>query len=59
MGSSDEAFCSAKLDTCHVPKALADVQFCEWINTSCGKASCGLSNQDPADPLVCAPPPTP
>ena len=41
---SDEAFCSAKLDTCQVPAQPADVQFCEWINTEAGKVACGLAN---------------
>ena len=56
MGSDDEAFCAMKLDSCTAPSQPAGVRFCEWVNTGCGKASCGLSNQDPADPLVCAPP---
>jgi len=54
VGGDAEAFCSAKLDSCAVPSA--DVRFCEWITTGCGKASCGLSREDPADPLVCAAP---
>ncbi len=54
--SADDARCTAALNTCNAP---AGAQFCEWVNTSCGKASCGLSNQDPADPLVCAPAATP
>ncbi len=54
--SADEAFCATKLDSCNVPAGSGtDVKFCEWVNTSCGKASCGLSNESPADPLVCAP----
>jgi hypothetical protein len=46
-----KALCAARLDTCHEPAQPANVQFCEWINTTCGKASCGLSTDDPA--LVC------
>lgn len=42
--ASDEAFCSAKLDTCHAPAEPADVKFCEWINTEAGKVACGLAN---------------
>jgi hypothetical protein len=42
--------CNDRLDTCHAP---ADAEFCEWLDTSCGKASCGLSADAPAD--VCAP----
>jgi hypothetical protein len=47
VDAADEAICSAKLDTCIAP---ADVRFCEWTNTACGKASCGLSN----DPVATA-----
>ncbi len=43
--SDDEAVCSAVLATCTPPAGAA---FCEWINTGCGKASCGLSNETPA-----------
>jgi putative hemolysin len=56
VSSSASAFCSQKLDTCKAPAQPADVKFCEWINTGCGKASCGLSSEDPTDPLVCVPP---
>jgi hypothetical protein len=52
MNSSDKTFCAGKLDTCNVPSQPEGVVFCEWINTSCGKASCGLSNDTPAQ--VCA-----
>jgi len=52
-GSAQEALCEAALKTCNV---APDVSFCEWINTGCGKASCGLSDESPADPLVCVQP---
>jgi hypothetical protein len=55
VGADAEAFCSQKLDTCNAPSQPTEVRFCEWVNTGCGKASCGLSFEDPADPLVCAP----
>jgi hypothetical protein len=35
------AACQAALVTCNAPDGA---QFCEWTNTACGKASCGLSN---------------
>ena len=54
VSSSASAFCAAKLDTCNAPTAIPEVRFCEWINTGCGKAACGLSNEDPKDPLVCS-----
>jgi len=57
--SADEATCSAALDACHVPAGTVhepaqvdDAIFCEWINTSCGKVSCGLAAGDVA--TVCA-----
>lgn len=58
VGTDDEAFCSAKLDTCAVPSQPEGVRFCEWVNTPCGKLQCGLANPDPdpAAPPVCAPP---
>jgi predicted small secreted protein len=43
--SNDEAVCSAALATCNPPSGAS---FCEWVNTGCGKASCGLSNEAPA-----------
>jgi hypothetical protein len=42
-GAQDD-LCSAKLDTCDAPDGA---DFCEWLDTSCGKASCGLSTEDP------------
>lgn len=42
-GEQDD-FCSARLDTCNAPDGA---EFCEWIETTCGKASCGLSIEDP------------
>lgn len=59
VGAADADFCTRKLDTCNAPAQPDGVRFCEWVNTGCGKASCGLSNEDPADPLVCAPPAAP
>lgn len=40
-----EDVCNQKLDTCNAP---AGADFCEWIQTECGKASCGLSIEDPS-----------
>jgi hypothetical protein len=53
VDSTDEAACSAALDTCSAPYGAS---FCEWVATTCGKAACGLSNESPTDPNVCAPP---
>ncbi len=53
VDSTNEAACAAALNTCYSP---ASADFCEWVGTSCGKASCGLSNESPADPNVCTPP---
>ncbi len=50
VDSADEAVCSAMLDTCNAP---AGASFCEWTNTACGKASCGLSNEPVA--VACVP----
>jgi hypothetical protein len=40
-----EDLCDQRLKTCRAPDGA---QFCEWINTACGKASCGLSSDEPA-----------
>jgi hypothetical protein len=37
-----ESSCEARLDTCDAP---AGSEFCEWLQTPCGKASCGLSDE--------------
>jgi hypothetical protein len=39
-----EQLCDDKLATCEEPDGA---EFCEWLDTSCGKASCGLSVEDP------------
>jgi hypothetical protein len=44
--------CNAWLDTCNAPSG---VQFCDFLNSSCGKARCGLS-LEPQD-VACAPTP--
>jgi hypothetical protein len=60
--SPGDSFCSAKLDTCTPP---SDAVFCDWIQTDCGKASCGLSDEpihatSDGTPGACDPPaPTP
>lgn len=57
-GSSD---CSKFLDSCHSPQGL---EFCDWIEGRCGKAACGMSEEnlktlqqtpDPTDPasMIC------
>ena len=40
-----EDVCTQKLDTCSAPSGAS---FCEWLDTACGKASCGMSADDPA-----------
>lgn len=47
--SAVQDLCGRKLDTCKAPR---DALFCEWLLTSCGKASCGFSTDDPADVCV-------
>lgn len=43
-GGDVDAFCEARLDTCGVPAgAPSGTEFCEWVETACGEASCGLS----------------
>jgi hypothetical protein len=49
LTDANYAACEAALVTC---EARPGVNFCEWINTSCGKASCGLSNEPPATACV-------
>ncbi|HET6438351.1 MAG TPA: hypothetical protein VFG59_09840 [Anaeromyxobacter sp.] len=51
---SEQSTCSHLLDTCGAPST---VDFCDFIQGRCGKAACGLSNEDyetllntPADP---------
>jgi hypothetical protein len=43
---AQDDLCEAKLDTCEAPDGA---EFCEWLETSCGKAQCGLSNEEPAE----------
>jgi hypothetical protein len=38
--SSDEAVCSAALDTCYAP---AGAIFCEWVNTAQARVACGMA----------------
>ncbi len=52
-GKDVEDFCNARLDTCVEPQGA---DFCAWVETECGKASCGLSVEKSGD--VCAPPTT-
>jgi hypothetical protein len=66
VSGDDKNFCAKRLSSCalpgwlvHTPAQVDDARFCEWIGTTCGKASCGLSNEDPADLAVCAAPPAP
>jgi hypothetical protein len=44
--ADQDDLCSARLDTCNAPDGA---EFCEWIETTCGKASCGLSVEAPGD----------
>jgi hypothetical protein len=43
--NTNYAACEAALVTCNAPEGA---EFCEWITTACGKASCGLSNETTA-----------
>ena len=38
--STDEAACSAALNTCNAPSGAS---FCEWVATTDGKVACGLA----------------
>jgi hypothetical protein len=49
--SAVQHLCGEKLSTCNAPSGA---DFCDWLVTSCGKASCGFSTDAPAD--VCLPP---
>jgi hypothetical protein len=42
-GQDVEDLCTARLDTCSAPQ---DVSFCDWLQSRCGMASCGLSAED-------------
>ena len=53
IDDANYAACEAALVTCNAP---ADASFCEWTNTACAKAKCGLSAESPADPNVCTQP---
>lgn len=46
---STEDVCTQKLSTCNAPSGA---EFCEWILTSCGKFSCGLT-PDPTATNLC------
>lgn len=50
-GSDVDTICEQKLDTCDQPSGA---DFCEWTETACGKASCGLSAERTED--ACTPP---
>ncbi len=48
-GKDAQAVCAAKLDTCFAhqdPVTQQPMDFCDWINGRCGKAACGLSEED-------------
>jgi hypothetical protein len=49
LSDANYAACEAALNTCNAPTGAG---FCEWINTACGKASCGFSNEPPATACV-------
>lgn len=49
-GKDVDNICQQKLGTCNAP---ANADFCEWTGTACGKASCGLSAEDPQTAGVC------
>ena len=53
-GKGVQSVCSDKLDTCSQPDG---VDFCDWIESRCGKASCGLSAEDDCDQAICETPP--
>ena len=42
-GKDVQDVCSQKLDTCHAPEG---VTFCDWLEGRCGKAGCGMSEED-------------
>jgi len=46
-----EAFCDGRLALCAEPDGG---DFCEWLQTSCGKVSCGLAAE--TDPPACQAP---
>ncbi|BDG03610.1 hypothetical protein [Anaeromyxobacter oryzae] len=52
-GKDVEDICSARLDTCIEPQGA---DFCAWVQTECGKASCGLSVEDFNSTDVCPKP---
>jgi hypothetical protein len=63
-GSSASDACNKALDECHAPR---DVSFCDWLEGRCGKAACGMSQEEisdlrdtPVDPeaAACQPDPT-
>ncbi|HTN53879.1 MAG TPA: hypothetical protein VML50_15835 [Anaeromyxobacter sp.] len=50
--SPSHAYCSELLGTCTLPaNAPAGSTFCEWIQTRCGKASCGMSTEPVTSPV--------
>jgi hypothetical protein len=44
--ADQEQLCEDKLAACEEPDGAS---FCEWLDTSCGKARCGLSVEDPGE----------
>jgi hypothetical protein len=42
-GGDEKSACSRYLDSCHGP---GEIEFCDWLEGRCGKAACGLSQED-------------
>jgi hypothetical protein len=48
-GKDAEAECTERLRTCYArknPETGEDISFCDWLDGRCGKAACGLSDED-------------
>jgi hypothetical protein len=48
-GKDVQAVCSKKLETCYArtdPATGQSIDFCDWIDGRCGKAACGLSEEE-------------
>ncbi len=56
----EQAVCAEKLSTCYArndPSTGQEIDFCDWVAGRCGKAACGMSEEDYAT-LSSTPDPT-
>jgi hypothetical protein len=45
-GADARAICAQKLETCNLPQGIQGLDFCDWVDGRCGKAACGMSEEN-------------